>query len=106
MKKNKQYYQSNELIHYKIGAISGSTAYLLNLPLAEWQLVRSSVYHFDGKAMSKMYGWNGLKNDVNEFFKFDTVKNIFRKFSMSSLTGVTVYRMIYFGGYEKIKSKN
>lgn len=56
--------------------------------------------------MSKMYGWKGLKSDVKEFFKIDTIKSIVNKFSMTSLVGVIIYRTIYFGGYEKIKSRN
>ncbi len=64
------------------------------------------MYHYDGKTMSTTYGWNGLVNDIKQFFKIHTVKNIIDKFSIASLSGVVIYRTIYFGGYEKIKSRN
>jgi hypothetical protein len=69
MEKNSAYYHSNSLIHYKIGAMVGAISYFVNLPVSEWQNIRSSVIHYDGKSTIKTKGFEGLKTDIHEFFK-------------------------------------
>ena len=47
----------------------GAISYFINIPLSEWQQIRNSVLHFDGKSTIKTRGIDGLKIDIQEFFK-------------------------------------